>query len=92
MNIINRVAGSPGPLYVGPVTNQTRVTFAIFYDSPHITFAILYDRHLPNTNCYQFIDPGEMEGLVGLSNDKLSNLLKVAKKIASRLGGIEHAT
>ena len=27
-----------------------------------------------------------MEGLVGLSNDKLSNLLKVAKKIASWLG------
>ena len=69
MNVINPVAGSPGPLYAATVTYRTRVTFAIFYDS-----------HLPNTNCYQLTDPGGMEGLVGLSSDKLSNLLKVAKK------------
>ena len=72
MNVINPVAGSPGPLYVATVTYQTSVTLAIFYDS-----------HLPNTNCNQITDPGGMEGLVGLSNDQLSDLLKVAKKIAS---------
>ena len=72
MNVINPVAGSPDPLYFATVTYQTRVTFAIFYDS-----------HLPNNNCYQFTDSGGMEDLVGLSNHKLSNLLKAAKKIAS---------
>ena len=81
MNVINPAAGLPDPLYAAIVIYQTRAIFAIFYDS-----------HLPNTNCYQFTDPGRMEGLVGLSNDKLSNLLRVAKKIVSWLGGIEPAT